>query len=221
MVWLIVASVIILLFLIILIAKITIEVHYRHKFDDDLLEIKVSVWKMRVYTFSAPLIKFDFKSRSIVVDEEMEIGGQEKSKIASITKDIILKDLRKMNEVLQHVAGLHKIIKRFLSRISVHELNWKSGFGIGDAAHTGQLLGTVWMLKGSIIGVIGNYMKMKQLPKVAVTPHFQGTISYTNLSCMFSFRVGHAILAGLMIVRHWKRRPKLFQSHPIEKTSNA
>ncbi|WP_100405116.1 DUF2953 domain-containing protein [Bacillus solitudinis] len=219
--WFIVAGLLLLLFILFLITKVSIDVQYEHKQDDDLLEVVVYFWKLRVYTFSAPLIRLDFNSESIVVDEEQNISGNREKGRKIITKDLIIHDLQKLNEFIQHVAGLHKIVRRFLGRISVHFLKWKSEFGIGDAAHTGQLIGTVWTIKGSIIGLIGNYMKMKRLPEVAVTPHFQEVVSRTKFTCMLSFRIGHAIVAGLMIIKHWKKRPKLFQPKPVEKTSNV
>jgi hypothetical protein len=112
-------------------------------------------------------------------------------------------------------------VRHFLNRVRVHQFQWDSEFGVGDAAITGQITGAAWMLKGTIIGMIGYYMDVEIKPRVTITPHFQGFVSYTKLRCMISFRLGHAMIAGLMIIKHWKRRPKLFQSSPVEKTTNV
>jgi len=77
MVWTIVIIGVILLFFVIAITKVNIDLQYRHNQDDDLLEVKVTVWRMRVYTFSAPIIKVDPDSAAVIVEEEQEIAGFE------------------------------------------------------------------------------------------------------------------------------------------------
>jgi hypothetical protein len=45
---------------------------------------------------------------------------------------------------------------------------------------------------------------MKEMPKLAVQPNFQQMITSTDLLCMFQFRIGYAILAGLKLIKFWK-----------------
>ncbi len=42
------------------------------------------------------------------------------------------------------------------------------------------------------------------MPNLSVTPHFQFAILQTQLTCIFQFRIGHAILAGLKLIKFWK-----------------
>ncbi|ARK31725.1 DUF2953 domain-containing protein [Halalkalibacter krulwichiae] len=218
MVWTIIIVSVFVLFVFIAIMKINIDLKYRHYQDDDLLEIKVSIWKMRVYTFSAPVIKVDDDTASVVVEEEQEIAGMESKKKIPITPELIIEDLRWLRDFLKHVVGLHKIIRRFLRKMNVNELTWHTDIGVGNAAHTAQLTGVIWTLKGSIIGLIGNHMRMRLMPKLTINPHFQAVVSHTYLSCMFSFRMGHAIVAGLMLLKHWRRRPEMTRpSSSVEK----
>ncbi|WP_332689866.1 DUF2953 domain-containing protein [Halalkalibacter lacteus] len=218
MIWMIVIGALILLAFVIVITKVNIDMVYRHNQDDDLLEVKVSLWRMRVYTFSTPVIKLDDDSASLLVEEEQKIGMMEsKKKKKPITPELILEDLRWLRDFLEHVVGLHKIVRRFLKKVRVNRFTWHSGIGVGDAAYTAQLAGAIWALKGSIIGLIGNSMRMKFMPKLSIDPHFQAVVSYTYLSCMFSFRIGHAIVAGLMLLKHWRRRPKMPKADSVEK----
>ncbi|UTW68865.1 hypothetical protein KHA80_16170 [Anaerobacillus sp. HL2] len=55
-----------------------------------------------------------------------------------------------------------------------------------------------------------HYMRLKVEPILDIQPAFQQVISHTELSCMISFRLGHAIIAALQIVKHWKSRPKVY-----------
>jgi hypothetical protein len=48
------------------------------------------------------------------------------------------------------------------------------------------------------------------MPQLTVTPHFQAAVIHTELTCMFQFRIGHAILAGLKLIKFWKGgKPRL------------
>ncbi len=120
---------------------------------------------------------------------------------------MIVNWIRRTRDIINHVVTLHTIVKRFLKKVHIKELYWHSELGLGDAVLTGQASGAVWTLKGLIIGTMARYMRMKQVPKLSITPQFQRLISQTDFSCMISFRAGHAIIAGLMIVKHWKGRP--------------
>jgi nitrate reductase gamma subunit len=214
MVWTIIILALILLLAVIVITQVKIDVNYRHYQDDDLLEAKVFIWKMRVYTFSAPVIKIDDDSAAVIVEDEKEIAGIKTKNKLPITPELIIEDLRWLKDFLEHVVGLHKILRRFLKKVNVNKLTWHTDIGVGDAAHTAQLVGAIWTIKGSIVGLIGNTMRVKLMPKLTIDPHFQAMVSHTYLSCMISFRIGHAIIAGLMLLKHWRRRPKRVRTNP-------
>ncbi|GAE34146.1 DUF2953 domain-containing protein [Halalkalibacter akibai] len=208
MVWTYIIIGLIFLFVVIAITKVKIDILYRHHQDDDLLEVKTFIWKMRVYTFSAPVIKVDDDSASVIVEDEHEIAGMKMKNKLPITPELIVEDLRWLKRFLDHVVGLHKIVRKFLKKVHVNHFRWHSDIGVGDAAHTAQLIGAIWALKGSIIGIVGNTMRIRKMPKLTINPHFQAMVSHTHLSCIISFRIGHAIIAGLMLLKHWRRRPK-------------
>lgn len=209
---------ILLLFLLIVMTKVNININYVHRNDDDELKVKVSLWKITVYRVSAPLIKIDENSASIVVAERHSVGGGEGSrdlgeeKKVKITFQEILDKLEETKEFLRHVVGFHKIVRRFLKHVNVGDLKWKSQVGIGDAALTGTLSGLVWSIKGLFIGILSNYMNLKERPEIEINPNFQTAISQTYFQCMISFRLGQAIVAALLIVRHWRRRPMILKA---------
>ncbi len=207
--WLYIVLVIILVLLFLMfVTKITVSISYQHNGDDDLLKVQLRAWKFIKYTFSAPLIKVDKDSAALIIEEDQKIGDIETSdKKIKITVDKIIDAIQKMKEYLEHIVGFHTIIRRFLKHISVHQFEWKSNLGVSDAAYTGFVTGIAWTLKGTIVGIIGNYMTVKKMPVIRINPHFQALISQTDLQCIISFRLGHAMKAGLLIVKHWKRRP--------------
>lgn len=208
----IVLTAIILLLLLISLLQLEVKVNYYHNGDDDELYVRVRTLYIITYTFKAPLIKIDPSERAIIVEEDQELGGITSEKKAKITIETILRDIREAADFLKHVAGFHKIVRYLLKRMKVSNLEWKSHLGISDAAWTGVLAGMAWTVKGGVVGVIRNYMQVLEKPIVEIVPNFQATVSHTNFKCMIRFRLGHAIIAALLIVRHWKRRPVLFRA---------
>ncbi|HEX6922638.1 MAG TPA: DUF2953 domain-containing protein [Bacillales bacterium] len=211
MIWLIaVILAVILLIVIFLFTKINISIHYHHHEDDDSLTLRFRAWGFTVYTLKVPEISIDEDSPSLVFKEEKQAGGTGgKENEKKVTKDDLLENIRKFHRLLRNIEGLNRIIKRFLSRITVSRFEWHSRFGLGDAAWTGMATGAVWAVKGNIIGLITHYMQLVVEPDLSVEPVWQADYSETDLSCMISFRVGQAMGAGLQIVKFWKgREPK-------------
>ncbi|MDV2684761.1 DUF2953 domain-containing protein [Alkalihalophilus lindianensis] len=221
MTWLlIILGILLVLFIILVVTKIKIEMTYKHNNDDDLLKVDVYLWWMRVYAFEAPLIKLNDESPAIIVEEEENIAGSKSKKDKKITIQTIIHDIHLAERWIRHIVGLNRIVRRFLRHIHFYKFDWYSEVGVGDAAFTGSVAGVVWSLKGSIVGLVGNHVKMHRMPNLSVTPHFQAVVSHTYFSCMFTFRIGHAIFVGLLIVMHWKRRPKWTQDHKAWRNRN-
>ncbi|WP_456273749.1 DUF2953 domain-containing protein [Bacillus sp. AK031] len=212
------------LLIIILITKLTITISLYHGNDNDHITIKFRAWFGLVkYKVEVPLIKIDDDGPNIVFEEKTQKGnegkGKEKDKLKKETPEEILTSLKDFRELLEHVAGLHRIIRKFLSKVKVFDVKWQTVFGTGDAATTGTMTGLVWGAKGSIIGVVSHYMKLQSIPEVAVLPSFQKAIIQTDFSCIITFRVGHAILAGIKLIKFWKGGKPNFQSKSLSMVS--
>jgi len=222
--WLLLALLVILfLLVIILITKVSIYFNYCHYKDNDDLKIEVRFWFGLIkFKVKVPMVKVDDDSPSLVIKGNAQAGdhdqkGGEKTK--QFTPDDIQNSLDDWKNLLSHIFGLHKIIRNFLKKVTIKNWQWQTVVGIGDAAHTGMLTGAIWALKGSIIGLVSHYVKMKETPVVQVIPYFQLTVAQTQISCIFQFRIGHAILAGIKLIKFWKGgRPK-FKSKPLSALS--
>ncbi|MBM6617454.1 DUF2953 domain-containing protein [Bacillus suaedaesalsae] len=218
MIWLYIVGGLLLFLILLLISKLHITISFSHKKDDDQLTIKFRVWLFR-YTLNIPLIRVDQETNSIVVAKKKE---KEEPKSKQFTAQEILNSFKDTKEILQHVISLHRIVSKFFSKVRVHKLEWHTNFGIGDAALTGVLVGAGWALKGSIIGLISRYMRLKEVPEMSITPLFLQVYSQTQIKCIISFRIGNAILAGIRIVKFWKGgKPTLNNGPSILKAKNT
>jgi hypothetical protein len=210
MVWLVIALIIIILFILLIIfSKLTIRLNYFHHNENDELKIQFRIWFGLIrYTINVPLVKIDDNSPSIVVKGSTQMGdssGKDSpTKEGQITKDGIISKFTNAKEIIQHVVNTSVIVKKFMKRLVIKHFEWHSLVGIGDAAHTGIITGALWTLKGSILGVLSHFLRLKEMPVLSITPHFQLAIIQTHITCIFQFRIGYAILAGLKLIKFWK-----------------
>ncbi|WP_307196982.1 DUF2953 domain-containing protein [Neobacillus niacini] len=210
MVWLVIALIIIILFILLIIfSKLTIRLNYFHHNENDELKIQFRIWFGLIrYTINVPLVKIDENSPSIVMKGNTQMGDssekQSPTKEAQITKDGIISKFTNAKEIIQHVVNTSVIVKKFMKRLVIKHFEWHSLVGIGDAAHTGIITGALWTLKGSILGVLSHFLRLKEMPVLSITPHFQLAIIQTHITCIFQFRIGYAILAGLKLIKFWK-----------------
>lgn len=207
--WLLIAVIaLILLFILIMATKLKILFHFYHGNDNDHVKIQFKAWFGLIrYKIEVPLIKVDEDSQTLVVKEKKAAGPQEDTANKD-TKQFSAKDLinslHDIRELINHIVSLHKIIRKFLRHVTISKLEWHTFAGVGDAAHTGMLTGALWAIKGSIMGLVSHYMKLKARPDITITPQFQFAVSQTAISCMIHFRVGHAMLAGIKLIKFWK-----------------
>lgn len=207
------------LILIILITKIKIFLDYFHGNDNDHLKITVKAWGGLIkYKVDIPVIKVDDNSPTIVTEEKVQTGPNEntkKEKTSQVDKTDLINSINDFKKLLTHVAGLHKIIRDFLSKVSIRKVEWHTMVGVGDAAATGVITGAFWAVKGGLIGVLSHYMKLKDMPVMSISPSFQHAVSITSFKCIIQVRVGHAILAGIKLVKYWKGGWPEFKTKPL------
>ncbi|RLQ98310.1 DUF2953 domain-containing protein [Falsibacillus albus] len=211
----------ILLFLILLIwlTPLNVYLDLYHGQDNDHFQILLKVWFGLIhYKIDIPMVRVDEDEPNIEIDQKVKTGKQDKTKKETkkkITPWDILNSLQDTKELIRHVFGMNVIIRKFLKKIKVFNLEWHSLIGTKDAALTGALVGGIWSAKSCIVALISKYMKLMDPPVVEVVPSFNMAISQISLKCMFKFRIGHAIFAGLKLIRYWKGGKAKFKTKPL------
>lgn len=194
--------------IVILFTRVKIFLDYFHGNDNDHLKVTLKAWGGLIkYKIDVPVIKIDDNSPSIVAEKKTETGPGEtlkKDQTTQVDKNDVLNSIHDIRQLLTHIAGFHKIIRGFLKKVTIRNIEWHTMVGVGDAAATAVITGAFWAAKGGVIGIMSQYMKLKEMPVMTITPSFQQTISITSFKCMFQVRVGHAILAGIKLVKYWK-----------------
>ncbi|MCA1065951.1 DUF2953 domain-containing protein [Rossellomorea sp. AcN35-11] len=214
----------IVLFFILMITKLTITLSLYHGNDNDHFKVKLRAWfGLLKYTIDVPLVKLDDDGPNVVFEEEQKRGDESnpsnKKETKKITPSEFIDSLSDTKAIVSHVQSLHRIIRTFLKKVKLDHVQWKTLFGTGDAASTGTMTGTIWGLKGSIIGLLSGYMRLQSMPVIEVTPTFQHAVIQTQFSCIIQFRIGNAILVGFKILRYWRGGRVRFKTKPLSSFS--
>ncbi|MGE8206314.1 DUF2953 domain-containing protein [Heyndrickxia sp. NPDC080065] len=208
----IIIAIILVFFIIIWFTSITISIDYSHKMDDDHLRIQFIIWKIIRYKMKVPKIKIEKDEPTITYEEKTNTGTKQHSEI---TPEEISDQFSDYKELLEHIFGLKVIIRKFLKKVKIIQLDWHTTIGMKDAALTGKLTGVVWTVKAIIVGILSKYMNLKLMPNYTVTPSFQTPLSETTIKCMFKLRIGNAILAGIKIFKFWRGGKGAFKTKPL------
>jgi hypothetical protein len=213
----IILAAIILFFIIIFLSSIIIVIDFSHRKDDDHFKVQVRLWKFIRYTINIPTIKVEEDQPNIEYEKQTSSGNEEHTKV---TPKDIHERLSDFQEILEHVLGMNKIIKKFLKTIRIKKFEWHTLVGLGDAASTGILTGAVWTVKGGILALLSHYMRMTAKPNYSVVPSFQIPASQTFLTCIFKMRIGNAILTGFKVLKYWRGGKGSFKTEPLSMVSD-
>lgn len=200
-------AILIFLIILLLISTISIQLQYSHVQDSDCLKVRALIWrKLPVYKVEVPVIKIEEENAAVAFQTKSESAVTSGDQTESITPLKLKERIDKFQEFLSKISGFYQIMNRFLQKVHVSNFRWHSDIGLGDAALTGVVTGCAWSVKGGVVGLIGNKMIFDNEPQISINPLFQVSHSQTNLSCMFSFKIGNAILVALRLAKHWKGR---------------
>lgn len=117
------------------------------------------------------------------------------------------------------VIQIYKYIRKHLYIIDICDFRWQTHVGMGDAATTGMIVGSVWSIKYWIAGILYHNLTADTVPNIRVTPHFQQKLLQTRLECMFTFSIGKAIKVSiglLNIIRRFHKKEK-FKTRNVTK----
>jgi hypothetical protein len=210
---------VLVLLVLVIMTKVKVGINYFHAQDDDSLKVEFrALFGLIKYKLDVPLIKVDENSPTIVVEEKVKKGEEEETKqkgTEQFSAEELLDGFKDLKTLLEHVVSFHRIVRHFCKKVDITQIEWQTVMGTGDAASTGMLTGAVWAVKGSIIGILSHYFRIQNSPNLSVHPHFQLAVTQTSFKCMLQFRIGHAMVAGIKLVKFWKGGWPQFKTKPL------
>lgn len=202
MIWFVLLCIILIL---ILFSSVRIGLYYKREENNDRIKIEIGLLNGLI-PIRIKVPGLQASDKGITYQEKLQSSD---NTINKEKNTFTLQDLkeyhRKFQELLERIVGLQKIVKRFLAKIKIIKLTWWSRIGTGDAAETGILLGLIWGIKGGLIMLLSHFMKIRTKPSVSIEPSFMQACLYTEFECILQFRVGNAILAGILFLIHLRK----------------
>ncbi|MFS1517611.1 DUF2953 domain-containing protein [Bacillus sp. SCS-151] len=208
MITIIASSVVVILCLLFM--KITVRVLLLHEKDNDQIKIQLrTLFGIIRYTYNVPFIKVDKKDANLVVGQNKSsknVGEEQTDNkdVEHISVNDVIEGIQNAKELIEHIVGFHQIIRNFFKKVHVTKFEWQTQLGARDAAMTAILSGLAWGVKGGVIGLVSNNMKLDTNPYIEIAPSYQKPSSHTKLKCMLYFRIGYAILGGIRLLKLWK-----------------
>lgn len=203
--WLVIGIVLLLFFL--LLSKISLKVSFLYSEMEKQCLLQVKIWRIR-YTFDVlERIEKQKKKTGQKIEKAEEEGGIENK---------VMAQLDSIGEIVKKLQEIHSKIKKFLKRVKINKWRWYSQIGTGDAASTGIVTGFAWSTKGMVVGVVGEYMHIIDIPVLEITPVFQGKGFASKCELTASFRIYRSIIAALMLLIFMRKQRSIGTEKPVQ-----
>ncbi|MEN2769152.1 DUF2953 domain-containing protein [Ornithinibacillus xuwenensis] len=194
MVWIFVVLFLIIIFIILLLLKIKIKVSYSYQKDSH--QIMITVYLIRIKIFQR---KIDFNAKRKDTHEQKDFLDV----IKEIRGHDEIADFKQLLKTLkQRLMEAKNAMITVMNNLSIHQLTWKTQFGTGEASSTGVTSGGIWMIKGTLIGMMYEMTNFKCEPQIAVIPYFQQKGLQSQIDCIVSIRLGKAIYTVMQVLRY-------------------
>ncbi len=205
MIWAWVAGAVAVLIFALAQSKINICLSFVHMEQNDEIRIDVrSLFGLIRYRYIVPLLRFqgwleglELATEKANPNKQGHVDGDPKRKIDF---DKIKEAIDKFRILLHNCFKFNQWFRRLLTRFHCTELNWKTSAGIGDAAETAVVVGTLWGLKTSLLGYIFRMIRLEAKPELQVMPVFNQNVFITEGVCRLHIRLWHLVSAGIQLL---------------------
>lgn len=204
MIWAWIAGAVAVLIFAVAQSKIKICLSFVHMEQNDEIRIDVrSLFGLIRFRYIVPLLRFRGWLEGLELKSEKtnpnkaNIQGEPRRKIDF---DKIKKAIDDLRILLHNCFKFNQWFRRLLSRFHCTELNWKTSAGIGDAAETGVVVGTLWGLKTSLLGYIFRTVRLDAKPELQVMPVFNQNVFITEGIIRLHIRLWHLVAAALQLL---------------------
>lgn len=184
-----------------------IAINIRRCGKDDSISIRVSMLSNFVnYNIKIPVIEFTSKDGLILLESVIDTNKEkikthpkrEKRFLKNVVK-IYLTQPRRLRKLMRTIRRYSRKYRKFMTQLFVNiyceKLYWKTTIGLEDAALTGLGSGLLWAMKGLIVAILHNRIKVACRPEINVVPVFGHNHFEIDFSCIFRIRLGNVITA--------------------------
>lgn len=168
--------------------------------------IKIYVWKMKIMTFDIPEFKLDPATFNLKYKSESEALHMKNEDEKTIDESDVKTYLDRHEKLIDIIKNFDLEASKFIKSINIYHIKWYTACGIGDANHTGMLMGLIWSLKGFLMGFTTRYVNVPDQPLLDIQPAYNHWTFQTHFRCIISFQLRKAISLLLKTYKDAKRR---------------
>ncbi|KAA6470374.1 DUF2953 domain-containing protein [Bacillus cereus] len=206
--WLvIVMGIVLLLILFILFLKISLKFTLLYSEMEKQCLLQVKIWNI-TYTFDVleRIEKTEKKTKQKSEKAEAEGGIENK----------VMAQLDSIGEIAKKLQEIHSVLKKNLKKVKINQWRWHSQIGTGDAASTGIVTGFAWSTKGMIVGVVGEYMHIIDIPELEITPVFQAKGFASRCELTASFHMYRSIITAIMLLVFMRKQRSVNKGKSVQ-----
>ncbi|KMP74383.1 DUF2953 domain-containing protein (plasmid) [Bacillus wiedmannii] len=206
--WLLIGiGIVLLLILFILFLKISLKFTFLYSEMEKQCLLQVKIWNIK-YTF-------DVLERIEKTEKKTE-QKSEKAEVEGGIENKVMAQLDSIGEIVKKLQEIHSILKKNLKKVKINQWRWHSQIGAGDAASTGIVTGFAWSTKGMVVGVVGEYMHISDIPELEITPVFQGKGFATRCELTASFHTYRSIVTAIMLLVFMRKQRSVSKGKSVQ-----
>lgn len=173
--------------------------YYREGANDEVVVILSTLLGLVNVKGEVNLAELILRDRGFVLETKSELEVTKKGRL--------IKELGKLTDYRDIYSGMLKVREMvrvyrdagmyLISKASVSHLHWDTRVGTRDAAITGIIAGLLWNVKTLVLYILKLHVNFTSPPEISIKPDFNNAVLYTKFDCILTFKIGHAIIAGL------------------------
>jgi hypothetical protein len=122
--------------------------------------------------------------------------------------------LKDVSETARQLREACVTIHGLLRRATFRDCEIRLCIGTGDVASSGVACGVTWAALGTFLGWLSHLSRFPHPPSIRIQPDYSQRQLSAEVRCIVEIPAGHAIVAGLRLMRAWRRRMADGTSYP-------
>jgi len=201
--WLIGAGLFFLLIVIAMLSPLTVRAWAKRAGQDDRAGLRVhGLFGLINYHWELPVIRL--KGFAIELKREMNketpIGQDQETTTKHVDKETIMRGVDEFKEILRATDQLLNWIKRTARHVRLTEWQWRTALGTDDVVWTAMLVGSVWSIKTTFLGVLSQFLRLQADPQMSVDPLYNQNQFTTDWQMKAEMRLGAVVFSAVVLV---------------------
>jgi len=206
MLFIILALILLVIFIVFIIAPATIKIIYRRNGQNDYAALELLLlWNLLPIRLEITSLKGPAKIFQPFIKIKAKLTSKGKKPVACEKEAFSPSRLYQISLRSRYYFKLFRPALTYMANnTKLVKFRWETKLGFENSSTTGMFTGALWTVKGIFSGLLYRLMdRYENYPQLTINPVFNQKIFETQLNCIFEVRPGHIITTGLKILQLW------------------